>query len=114
MELPKATHSPAVFCFEAGLLMDTKPLMVVPPPVFPPPELPLPEPEPPPELLLEVTTTPQCAVLLPSCVVTRIVVLPRETPVTLPFESTIAMLGASLLHVTALLVAFDGNTVAVK
>ena len=103
----------------AGYLIITNPFESIAssaPPVFPPPELPLlePPPEPPLELLSEVTTTPQYAVLLPSCVVTRIAVLPRETPVTLPFESTVAILGASLLHVTALLVAFDGNTVAVK
>jgi hypothetical protein len=46
-----------------------------------------------------LTVTAQVAVLLPSSVITVIVALPTDTPVTKPFEDTVATAGALLLHV---------------
>ena len=60
-----------------------------------------------------VTVTWQVAVLLPSAVVTVMVAVPAFTAVTLPL-STVATEVSEDFHVTALLVAFAGATVAVK
>ena len=65
-----------------------------------------------------LTVTAQVAVLLePSDVVAVlavIVAVPLDTAVTRPFASTVATDGLLLLHVTLLLVAFSGVTVAVS
>src|SRR4051812_45342482 len=54
------------------------------------------------------------SVLPPSCVVTVMVALPPPTAVTSPDELTVATDALLVLHVTFLLVAFDGATVAVS
>jgi hypothetical protein len=64
------------------------------------------------ETVVEMTVIVQVAVLWPSSVVTVIVALPAFTPVTVPFEDTLATAVALLVHVTALLVALDGETVS--
>jgi hypothetical protein len=60
-----------------------------------------------------LTVTAQAAVLPPSAVVTVMVAVPAATAVTAPSD-TDAIVGALLLHVTALFVAFSGRTVAVS
>ena len=60
-----------------------------------------------------VTVTVHVAVLPPSTVVTVMVAVPAPTGVTLP-STTVTTEGLSLVHVTALLVALSGNTVAVR
>ena len=60
-----------------------------------------------------VTVTVQLASWLPSFVVTVIVASPVATPVTTP-SLTVATDSLSELHVTFLLVAFAGATVAVR
>jgi hypothetical protein len=47
-----------------------------------------------------VTVTAQIAILLPSEVVTVMVELPTDTPVTVPLDDTEATAGALVLHVT--------------
>jgi hypothetical protein len=64
--------------------------------------------------LVELTVTEHVAVLLPSAVLTVIVALPADTPLTSPLVDTVATAVLLLLHVTALLVALDGAIVAVK
>ena len=59
-----------------------------------------------------VTVTLQVAVLLPSSVVTVIFASPSLTPFTLPLASTVAISVLSDFHVTFLLVAPSGETVA--
>lgn len=59
-----------------------------------------------------LTVTSQVSVKLPSTVVAVMVADPADTPVTTPFASTLATLEPLELHVTALLVAFEGVTVA--
>ena len=54
------------------------------------------------------------AVLPPSAVVTVMVAVPSPTAVTAPDELTVATLGSLVVHVTDLLVALEGETVAVK
>jgi hypothetical protein len=54
------------------------------------------------------------AVLLPSTVVTVMVVVPAAMPVTKPLALTVAMPGRELVQVTFLLVALSGATVAVS
>src|SRR5699024_10001010 len=49
--------------------------------------------------------------LLPSCVVTEIVVSPSATPVTVPLLDTVATASSELLYDTDLFVAVDGATV---
>ena len=61
-----------------------------------------------------LTVTTHCAVYPPSVVVTVIVVVPSETPVTIPVESTVAFESSLLLHVTLLLVALSGAIVGVS
>jgi hypothetical protein len=61
-----------------------------------------------------VTVMEQVAVLLPSAVVTVMVALPIAKPLTKPFDDTDAIEGELLLHVTFLLVALAGKTVAVN
>ena len=58
------------------------------------------------------TVTRQEAVNSPSVVVTVIVLVPAATPVTLPFEATVAIPGVDDDQVTALFMAFVGRTVA--
>lgn len=58
------------------------------------------------------TVTTQEAVKLPFVVVTVIVLIPAATPVTLPFEATVAIPGVDDDQVTALFMAFVGRTVA--
>ena len=60
------------------------------------------------------TVTAQVAVLLPSCVVKVIVAEPTATPVTTPVVLTVANAVLLDVHVTFLLVAFEGATVAVN
>ena len=60
------------------------------------------------------TVTWHVAVYPPSEVVTVMVAVPALTPVTLPEESTVATDVFEDDHVTALLVAFEGFTVAVS
>jgi hypothetical protein len=60
------------------------------------------------------TVTIHVAVLDPSCVVTVMVAVPAETPVTKPEELTVAIAGLLEVQVTALLLAFAGATVAVN
>ena len=61
------------------------------------------------------TVTAQVAVLLePSAALAVMVALPLATAVTKPFASTVATEVLLLLHVTLLLVAFSGVTVAVS
>jgi len=60
-----------------------------------------------------VTITVQVAVFLPSSVVTVIVAVPDETAVTTP-PITVATAGLLEVHVTVLLVALPGATVAVR
>jgi hypothetical protein len=61
-----------------------------------------------------VTVMSQVAVLLPFTVFTVILALPAAMPKTVPFDDTVATWVLLLLHVTFLLVAFEGATVAVK
>ena len=61
-----------------------------------------------------VTVTLHVAVLLPSAVVTVIVVFPGATAETLPSWSTVAISGLLVDHETALLSALLGCTVAVN
>jgi hypothetical protein len=64
-----------------------------------------------------VTVTVQVAVLLPSSVLTVIVALPTDTPVTVqvkPFDETVATAVLLLLHVTFLFVVLAGVMVAVN
>ena len=63
--------------------------------------------------VLANTVTSEVVVLLPSLVVTVILAVPSLTAVTTPLF-TVATLGLSLLHVTSLLVALLGFTVAVR
>ena len=63
--------------------------------------------------VLAVTVTEQVAVLLPSAVVTVMVVFPALTAVTLP-SATVATLSSDDFQLTALLVALSGATVAVR
>ena len=51
---------------------------------------------------------------VPSVVVAVMVVVPRPTPVTRPFWSTVAILSSADSHVTRFVVAFSGATVAVS
>ena len=60
------------------------------------------------------TVTLHSAVLLPSAVVTVMVVLPAPTAMTFPLSSTVAAAGLLDVQVTALLAAFSGRTVAVS
>ena len=60
------------------------------------------------------TVTVHVAVLPPSFVVTVIVAVPADFTVTFPSLSTVAIASSLLLHVTLLLVAFVGATVAVS
>ena len=60
-----------------------------------------------------MTVTVQVAVLLPSVVVTVIVVVPAFRAVTFPFETEATEVSLEL-QVTALLVALSGATVAVS
>ncbi len=64
--------------------------------------------------LAVVTVTVQVAVKPPSAVFTVIVVVPAATPVTTPAELTVATEVLLLVHVTLLLVALAGDTVAVS
>ncbi len=59
-----------------------------------------------------MTVTVQLPLTVPQVAV--IVVWPRATPVTIPFSSTVAIVGSLELHVTVLSVALSGNTLAVK
>ena len=61
-----------------------------------------------------VTVTTQVAVYPPSAVFTVIVAVPAATPVTTPDELTVATEVLLLVHVTLLLVALAGDTVAVS
>jgi hypothetical protein len=61
-----------------------------------------------------LTVTVQVAVLPPSAVLTVIVALPAATALTTPLDDTVATEVALLLHVTALFVALEGETVAIK
>jgi hypothetical protein len=61
-----------------------------------------------------ITVTAQVAVLLPSTVVTVMFALPMATPVTKPLADTVAIAGALLLNVTALLVALSGVTMGIN
>jgi hypothetical protein len=60
------------------------------------------------------TKTLHCAVFPPSAVVTVIVAVPDFTGVTAPLELTVTIAVSPELHVTFLLVAFAGATVAVR
>ena len=60
------------------------------------------------------TVTAHVAMILPSAVRTVIVAEPADTAVTTPEESTVAQDALEENHVTPLLVAFAGNTVAVS
>ena len=60
------------------------------------------------------TSTKHVAVLPPSFVATIMEAVPRPLPVTLPLGSTSAILSLLLFQVTALLVALEGRTVAVR
>ena len=64
--------------------------------------------------LSSFTVTEHVAVLLPSAVFTVMVAVPGATALTLPLESTVAMLLLLELHDTSLLVALLGLTVAVS
>jgi hypothetical protein len=55
-----------------------------------------------------ITLTIQAAALPPSCVITLITASPGDMAVTVPELFTVATLGLSLTHVTALLVASKG------
>ena len=59
-----------------------------------------------------VTVTAQDAVLFPSAVVTVIVAIPSFIAVTLPSWFTVTIPSLEEVHVTALLVAFSGATIA--
>ena len=61
-----------------------------------------------------VTVTCAVAVLLPSAVLTVTVAVPAATPVTNPLVLTVAIPVLLLVHVTDLLVALAGATVAVR
>jgi hypothetical protein len=61
-----------------------------------------------------VTVTMQVAVILPSAVLTVIVALPAAMAVTNPLDETVATEVELLLHVTDLLVALEGATVALN
>jgi hypothetical protein len=65
-------------------------------------------------LLPPVTVTEQVAVILPSVVVTVTVALPADIPITSPVDETEATEELLLLHKRTLLLASDGETVAVK
>jgi hypothetical protein len=65
-------------------------------------------------IIIELTLTEHVAVLLPSTVVTVMIALPGDTAVTKPFDDTVATDEALVLHVTFLLVALVGATVAIK
>jgi hypothetical protein len=65
-------------------------------------------------LLPPVTETEQLAVLLPSVVVTVMVALPADIPITSPVDDTEATAELLLLHNTTLFAASDGEMVAVK
>jgi len=58
------------------------------------------------------TVTEQLALLSPSAVVTVIVALPMATPLTRPFEETVALLEPEVDQLTLLFVASAGTTVA--
>jgi hypothetical protein len=62
----------------------------------------------------EYTVTAQVDVKEPSVVVTTIFVVPAETPVTLPEESTVARFVLEEDQVTSVFVAFVGWMVAVS
>ena len=64
--------------------------------------------------MLGVTVTAQVSFLPPSAVVAVMVAVPAATPLTLPFSSTVATDVSLLLHVTFLLVASEGATLAVS
>jgi hypothetical protein len=64
--------------------------------------------------VIAFTVTLAVAVFPPSSVFTVIVAVPAELPVTTPTELTIATTVLLLDHLTALLVAFDGATIAVS
>jgi hypothetical protein len=61
-----------------------------------------------------LTVTKQAAVLPPSCVVTVMFAVPADMPVTNPLLLTVATAVLLLLHVTFLLAALVGDTVAVS
>lgn len=61
-----------------------------------------------------VTVTVQVAVLFPSSVLAVIVVVPADFAATIPLDETVATFVFDELHVTFLLVAFDGDTVAMS
>ena len=65
-------------------------------------------------ILPVLMVTPHVAVLFPSAVVTVIVADPKATPVTRPVELTVATAVLPELQLTALFVAFAGDTVAVN
>jgi hypothetical protein len=60
------------------------------------------------------TVTAHAALLLPSTVMTVIVAVPSDTAVTMPLLDTVATVGSLLSQVTDLLVAFEGEMVAVS
>jgi hypothetical protein len=61
-----------------------------------------------------VTAIDELAVIAPSCVVTVIVADPTATAVTRPVLLTVATELLDEVHITFLLVAFEGETVAVS
>ena len=63
---------------------------------------------------VDVTVTAQLATFAPSCVVAVIVALPAATELTKPVALTVATAPLLVVHVTVLLVAFVGETVAVN
>ena len=60
------------------------------------------------------TVTEQVAFLPVSFVVQVIIAVPFETPVTTPFESTFATFVLLDFHLSFLLLAFSGSTVATR
>jgi hypothetical protein len=80
--------------FNVTLVVATE--LLLPPPLLP--------------LLLSVTVTVQATILPPSTVLTIMIVLPADMPVTKPLSDTVALAGEVLLHVTALFVALEGAT----
>jgi hypothetical protein len=60
------------------------------------------------------TVTSQLVFLLPSAVVTVMVAVPLDIPVTNPVDKTVATDGALLVQVISLFVALAGNTVAIN
>ena len=65
-------------------------------------------------IIVVLTVMTLVAVLPPSCVVTVMVALPTATPVTKPELLTVATDVLPELQLTVLLVAFEGETVAVN